>query len=302
MGKPLVSIVIPTKNGIRYINECLSAVFAQQCEYPYEVIVVDSGSTDGTIEIIEKFPAVLHRVAAGDFGHGKTRNLAAGLARGAYIVYMTQDTTPADSRWLGALVERVERDASVAGAFSMLIPRENCPMDEYVAVKVLFPGEDRIWSRSAAAKGVLFSNISSCIRKDVLAKIRFDDQCRFGEDRDWAYRAVSAGLTIAYCPASRAYHSHDESAVNIFRRCFDAGCSSVRSNIPVYRVFPCMGARIRLWREFMAQRKPGLWGGLLLMLNALNRVFAALCGAVLARVSFLLPRIVRQRISLVPWK
>ena len=69
-----VSIVIPTKNGGHLFEKVLDAVFKQKTEYEYEVICVDSGSKDGTLDVIRKYPCRLFQIEPSEFGHGKTRN------------------------------------------------------------------------------------------------------------------------------------------------------------------------------------------------------------------------------------
>ena len=77
-----VTIVIPTKNAGRLFEKVLKKVFAQETTYEYEVICVDSGSSDNTIEIIKKFPCKLYEIPASEFGHGKTRNYGASKGTG----------------------------------------------------------------------------------------------------------------------------------------------------------------------------------------------------------------------------
>ena len=72
-----VSIVIPTKNGGHLFEKVLDAVFKQKTEYEYEVICVDSGSKDGTLDVIRKYPCRLFQIEPSEFGHGKTRNYGA---------------------------------------------------------------------------------------------------------------------------------------------------------------------------------------------------------------------------------
>ena len=69
-----VSIVIPTKNAGPIFDKVLSRVFAQDTQYEYEVICVDSGSKDGTLDTIRKYPCKLYEILPEEFGHGKTRN------------------------------------------------------------------------------------------------------------------------------------------------------------------------------------------------------------------------------------
>ena len=77
-----VSIIIPTKNAGNEFDKSLSRIFTQKTKYRYEVIVIDSASTDTTLKIIAKYPVRLIKIKPEEFGHGKTRNLGAGLAKG----------------------------------------------------------------------------------------------------------------------------------------------------------------------------------------------------------------------------
>lgn len=84
-----VSIVIPTKNAGDLLERVLKAVFEQKTTYTYEVICVDSGSKDNTLDIIKKYPCRLFQIPASEFGHGKTRNYGAAQGTGTYIVFIT---------------------------------------------------------------------------------------------------------------------------------------------------------------------------------------------------------------------
>jgi rhamnosyltransferase len=101
-----VTIAIPTFNAQEYLRELLESVFTQKTKRSVEVLVIDSGSSDQTLEILKDYPKVrLHQIPNSEFGHGRTRNLAVELAQGEYILFLTQDATPAHKYWLEAMVE-----------------------------------------------------------------------------------------------------------------------------------------------------------------------------------------------------
>src|SRR3972149_9243519 len=102
------SIVIPTYNGGEDFKECLRMVFEQKVNFPFEVIVIDSGSTDGTLDFLTGYPIRLKQISAKGFNHGLTRNMGMELARGGYVVLMTQDAIPADGYWLGNIIENCQ--------------------------------------------------------------------------------------------------------------------------------------------------------------------------------------------------
>src|SRR5206468_2180223 len=100
----MISVLIPVKNGGADLARCLEGVGAQRVEDEVEVVVVDSGSDDGSPARARAMGAHVHEIAAADFTHGRARNLAAGVARGQILVFTTQDAYPARESWLSTLV------------------------------------------------------------------------------------------------------------------------------------------------------------------------------------------------------
>ena len=229
-GKVKISIVILTKNGSDQLHEVLNSVFRQDVKEPYEVIAVDSGSTDRTREIVGQFPVRLEEIPASSFNHGETRNLGARLARGDYVVYLTQDATPRDGAWLERLIRPLEEDPEVAGSFSSHRPREGCPLMEkrQILQTALTSGMERRVNSAAGNPDyeknrfalIWFSNTSSCLRRSVWEKFPFR-KLDFAEDQDWAQRVLEAGYKTVYVPDSIVFHSHHYGPVRNFRRFFE---------------------------------------------------------------------------------
>ncbi len=121
----VVTVAIPVLNGARYLDEVLSAVRAQvlPAGYELEILVIDSGSSDGSLEIARRHGAVVHEIPQSEFSHGGTRNLAMKLARGERVAFITQDATPAHERWLAALLEGFSKADDVALVFGPHEPR-----------------------------------------------------------------------------------------------------------------------------------------------------------------------------------
>ena len=225
-----ISIIILVKNGGAYLEEVLRAVFSQKTDDEFEVVAVDSGSTDNTREILGRHPVRVEEIPSSTFNHGETRNLGARLSRGSFLVYLTQDATPADDHWLGTLVEPLHEDPLVAGAYSSHRPRKECPLMEkrQILQTVLTSGRER---RINTAVGnpefsrnpypfIWFSNTSSCIRKEVWEKVPFR-KIEFAEDQDWAKRVLDAGYKTVYVPDSIVIHSHHYRPLKNFRRHFE---------------------------------------------------------------------------------
>ena len=228
-----ISIILLTKNGRRYIDEVLSMIFKQKTNHCYEVIAIDSGSVDGTLEILRRYPIRLIRIKPEEFNHGATRNLGAKLSRGRYLVYIVQDATPANEYWLENLVKNLENDKKVAGACSRVLPRSSAnPLIKrdtltelsgrnYKAISFIsVKQEHKKLSYKEKRSLVNFHNVSSCIRRDILNKIPFSP-IFFGEDLEWGKRVIEAGYKIVHEPSSIVYHSHEYSLVTVFKRNFD---------------------------------------------------------------------------------
>jgi len=229
MAKILVSIVILTKNGEMYLDEVLKSVFAQNVNFGYEVLTVDSGSCDRTLEIINKYNTRLVRINASEFNHGATRNLGARLAKGEYVVYLSQDATPGNEKWLSELVGPFA-DKRVAGVYSRHSPREDCnPVLQKMMTKVWPTGLSRDLMVVPAdlkryednlSKIIHFSDSSSAIRRKVLLEIPFFDTM-FAEDMQWEIEALGAGYKVFYNSKSVIRHSHDYSLVEQVRQNYD---------------------------------------------------------------------------------
>ena len=159
------SIVILTKNAGNSFYYTLSNIFSQTFK-DFEVIIIDSGSEDRTLEIAREFPAKIYKIPPEEFGHGKTRNLAAKLAHGEFIVYLTQDAIPANEFWLSNLLRNFQ-DSSIGAAFSRQIPRKNSSAMEFFFYNHHFPDRRIIRPENKRfIDRIFFSNVSSCIRKD----------------------------------------------------------------------------------------------------------------------------------------
>lgn len=229
--QPVASVVILTRNGRPEVQDCLAAVFDQETDWPFEVIAIDSGSEDGTLEVVSRHPVRLVEIPSEEFNHGATRNLGAELASGDFVVFLTQDAIPASSQWLSSLVSALD-DPRVAGAFSRQIPRADAHALVKRSLSLWVAGSDRRSVKSIPEDGgysrmtpferyhlAAFDNVSSCIRRTAWQHLPFNP-VSFGEDIDWAQRALQAGHFLVYEPASQVVHSHNRSPGYEFRRTY----------------------------------------------------------------------------------
>lgn len=228
-----LSIIIPTKNGGTRFRQVLQAVLNQEVPWAYDFLVVDSGSTDGTVEYILSRDVKLHRIDPEVFGHGRTRNLAISLVKGDFIVLLTQDALPSSRYWLANLVGAVQQRDDIAAAFGKQLPCREA--DPYTARDLIahfnkflkWPSVLRLddperYQSDQSYRRVLhfFSNSNSCIRRSVWEKFPFPD-VNYAEDQMWARTIIENGYAKAYSDEAAVYHSHQYSVLDSGRRAFD---------------------------------------------------------------------------------
>lgn len=227
------TIVIPVKNGGARLREVLEMIFRQRTSYQYEVICVDSGSTDGSLEVLSEFPVRLFQIPASEFGHGKTRNYGAAQGTGKYIVFVTQDALPVDENWLQSLLEAMEMDEGIAGGFGQHLPYPDCNIFDkrdlpahfarFGAENHIFQIEDReAYDRDIGLRLFLsfFSDNNSCLRRSVWEKYPYSD-VDYAEDQIWMRKMLELGYKKVYVPGAMVYHSHDFPVREYCKRCFD---------------------------------------------------------------------------------
>ncbi len=229
---PRISVVIPTRNAGPRFERTLEAIADQKLGEPFEVLVIDSGSVDGTLDLCRRYGVQVVQIPPARFGHGRTRNQAVVACRGEYIALTVQDAVPADDHWLGNLVMALDAAPRVAGAYSRSLPHRDASFVARQVAEYWFRRnrqrvEQRIsdWPSFASlpyeAKQLqcTFNNVSSMIRRSVWHEISFRD-IPFAEDLAWGYDVLRAGYSVIYEPASRVYHSHERSAWYELRRAY----------------------------------------------------------------------------------
>jgi len=228
---PKATVFILTKNGLPLLETCLRMVFKQKTLWPFEVLAVDSGSTDGTLDLLQKYPVKVVHTSPASFNHGTSRNLGIEHASGEFVVLLVQDAIPCDENWLANLVSACDLD-NVAGSYSKQVvrpesslithylSRDTTPTSNEREIKMLAPGQHLVvYSPAQQFRLALFQDGCSCIRKSIWLSHPFI-HIPYGEDIEWGKRIISAGYALIYEPSSAVYHSHDRSAIYLLKRSY----------------------------------------------------------------------------------
>ncbi len=198
---PRVSVVVCAYNAERTMDQCLASL--EHMNYPdYEVIVVNDGSRDGTLEICRRYP-YCRIINQENKGLSAARNVGAAAATGEIVAYTDSDCV-ADPDWLLYLVAKMERSALAACGGPNFPPPE--PSLVPAAVAVSPGGPTHVLLDDEVAEHIAGCNMA--FRRDVLLGLGgFDPVFRAaGDDVDMCWRFQDAGYTIGFCAAATVWH------------------------------------------------------------------------------------------------
>ncbi len=205
MTSPVISIVMRSYNEAWALQETLPALANQ--DYPnVELIVIDSGSTDGSQELIRAAkPAHFVQITPQEYNPSRVMNHGMRLARGERVLFLNADATPQGPNWLRPLADALI-DETVAACFGRQIPRPDCQA-------VFACDYDRCFGakRESANWKHFFSMVSSGLRKDIWAKRGFREDLQYAEDDEYTRWCIAQGYHVQYVPESVAMHSHNYS-------------------------------------------------------------------------------------------
>ena len=211
---PRVSIIMRSFNEGWALRGTLPALKAQDFKN-WELIVIDSGSTDGSVEMIRDFdPNHFIQIQPHEYNPSRVMNHGMRLAASEFGIFLNADATPQGIQWLRPLVEGL-KDPKTAAVFGRQIPRPDCRA-------VYACDYDRCFgpNRESAQWDHFFSMVSSGLRKDIWSQRGFLENLQYAEDDEYTRWAVSQGYQVKYIPESVAMHSHNYTSVQAFKRSF----------------------------------------------------------------------------------
>jgi glycosyltransferase involved in cell wall biosynthesis len=220
MQPDTIGVVIRTLNEAELIGTCLETLARQTAPQALDILVVDSGSTDATLDIARAHGARIYEMSPDDFDYSKSLNVGIERVVGDLVVILSAHAIPTGDDWLAHMIAPFA-DPKVAGVACRQVPWENAPWREVGRLAREFPDTTHVYT---TADGVLFSNAASCIRRSVWRQEPFTLPA--AEDLEWAQRVTGAGWSVVYQADTSVYHSHDETPREQARRLLDINRAS----------------------------------------------------------------------------
>ena len=248
----MISIVIPTKNGGTWLDQGLTAMKNQDVDEEIEIIIIDSGSQDNTLEIAKMHGIKVHQIPPSTFNHGLTRNLGVSLAQGTLIVMTVQDARPVNKSWLTNMKKHFddERVMGVCGIQVTPHDKDKNPIQWFKRYsdpqprKITFKSREEYLQLDGATKRELctWDNVNAMYRKQALLSLPFQ-KVSFAEDAQWANDVLQNCGAIVYEPNAMVFHYHDQPFSYRFKRMFTIFYhdklfwNSIRKPRPIIRTF-----------------------------------------------------------------
>lgn len=197
---PRVSIIIRTKNEEDWIYHCLQQVLNQTVEVS-EIIVVDNGSNDNTLNICKTFSKV-KILKIKKYLPGLSLNKGIEKSNGDIIVLLSAHCIPKDNKWLERLINPFS-NPKICGVYGRQIPISYSSAKDIRDLFITFGSESRLQRKDS-----FFHNANSAIRRSVWKRIKFDNNATNIEDRIWAKEVLSIGYHLKYQAKAVVFHHH----------------------------------------------------------------------------------------------
>ena len=206
-----LSIVIRTLNEARWLPELIAGIETQSYPGAVEIILVDSGSDDETVEIARQYSCKIVTIDRAEFTFGRSLNRGCDAASGDILVFVSGHCIPANNDWLVDLVDPLVRGATYS--YGRQIGGQITRFSEQRIFEKYFPEDP------AKAQGGFFcNNANAALVASAWRTFKFDEELTGLEDMDLARRLAETGHQIAYAPTATVLHLHDETWRQVSRR------------------------------------------------------------------------------------
>lgn len=209
----LASIIIRTLNEEKYLDEVLSAIEGQHTnDLDCEVILVDSGSVDNTLQIAASHGCKILHITRQEFSFGRSLNMGCAAAAGEFLVMISGHCVPTNEKWLMNLCQPLIQDAA-SYSYGRQIGGPDSHYSESRIFTKYYPEQSRI-----PQEGFYCNNANSVIKRSVWTGYKFDEELTGLEDMELAQRLINDGENTAYVAEACIYHYHEETWGHVKRR------------------------------------------------------------------------------------
>lgn len=220
------SIVIRTLNEARHLGDLLAMIARQRAPgLEVETVLIDSGSTDGTVEIARAHGARITTITKAEFSFGRSLNRGCAFATGDILVLISGHCVPVDEDWLHNLCRPLV-EGRVSYTYGRQIGDDDSNYSERRLFAKYFPETSRI-----PQEGFFCNNANSALLRSAWDQHPFDEELTGLEDMELAKRLVAAGHRIGYVAEAPVFHHHQESWAQVRRR-FEREAIALRSIMP----------------------------------------------------------------------
>ncbi|MYM55855.1 glycosyltransferase family 2 protein [Thalassovita mangrovi] len=250
----LASIVIRTLNEARHLDDLLVMIARQKTDFDVETVLIDSGSTDGTVEIAKKRGARVTYIDKAEFSFGRSLNRGCEFSDGDMLVLISGHCVPADENWLQNLCQPLI-DGKASYSYGRQIGDDNSNYSERRIFAKYYPTDSQI-----PQKEFFCNNANSAILRSVWQEYPFDEELTGLEDMELSKRIWLKGHKIAYVAEAPVFHHHEESWAQVRRR-FEREAMALRDIMPEVHVTPVDVMRwvvSSTWKDWRAASRHGI--------------------------------------------
>lgn len=201
----LASVVIRTYNEEKYLDQLLTAIYSQKCELvELEVVIIDSGSEDKTLEIAKRHGCEITHISKAEFTFGRSLNMGCEFANGEFLLFVSGHCIPTNSNWLDEMCKPLI-DGTVCYTYGRQEGKDTTKYSETKHFEKWFPVYSKL-----PQEGFFCNNANAAITRRAWAKFKYNEELTGLEDMHLAKLLVETGEKIGYVSTASVYHIHDE--------------------------------------------------------------------------------------------
>lgn len=198
------SIIVRAYNEEEHIGKLLAGISEQRLSQDCEVILVDSGSTDATCKIAERFNTRIVHIKPEDFSFGRALNIGCAAAKGEYLIFASAHVYPVYNNWIDELIKPFA-DPKIALCYGKQRGNEVTKFSEEMVFRKWFPEESDFEQSHPFC-----NNANVAIKKSLWEQYPYDESLTGLEDLAWAKHILAQGWKMAYNAKAVIIHVHNE--------------------------------------------------------------------------------------------